>query len=78
MGDELLWLVARHVPQWLQVLRRPVHVAPGCYWRYGVRVCDIAAQLIAEIIGDRYLVTEDLTARDADLQRLLAKAKTHS
>jgi len=32
LGDELLWLVARHVPQWLQVLRRPVHVAPGCYW----------------------------------------------
>jgi len=31
-GDEPLWLVAPHVPQWLQELRSPVWFAPGCYW----------------------------------------------
>jgi hypothetical protein len=30
-GDEPLWLVAPHVPQWLQELRRAVRFAPGCY-----------------------------------------------
>ena len=27
-----LWLVAPHVPQWLDALRRPVRFAQGCYW----------------------------------------------
>ena len=31
-GDEPLWLVAPHVPQWLQELRRSMRFAPGCYW----------------------------------------------
>ncbi|HEX7836191.1 MAG TPA: hypothetical protein VF469_01945 [Kofleriaceae bacterium] len=30
-GEEPLWLVAPHVPGWLQALRRPVRIAPGCY-----------------------------------------------
>lgn len=30
-GEEPLWLVAPHVPQWLQELHRPERVAPGCY-----------------------------------------------
>ena len=32
LGDEPLWLVAPHLPGWLQELRRPVRFAPGCYW----------------------------------------------
>jgi len=32
LGEELLWLVAPHLPQWLQELRRPERFAPGCYW----------------------------------------------
>jgi hypothetical protein len=31
-GEVPLWLVAPHVPQWLEDLRRPVRFAPGCYW----------------------------------------------
>jgi hypothetical protein len=30
-GEEPLWLVAPHVPGWLQALRRSVRFAPGCY-----------------------------------------------
>jgi hypothetical protein len=30
-GEVPLWLVAPHVPQWLEDLRRPVRFAPGCY-----------------------------------------------
>jgi hypothetical protein len=30
-GEEPLWLVAPHVPKWLQALRKPVRFAPGCY-----------------------------------------------
>src|SRR5215510_9188328 len=30
-GEEPLWLVAPHVPKWLQALRKPVSFAPGCY-----------------------------------------------
>jgi hypothetical protein len=31
--DEVpLWLVAPHLPQWLEELWRPVRFAPGCYW----------------------------------------------
>jgi hypothetical protein len=32
LGEEPLWLVAPHLPQWLDELRRPVCFAPGCYW----------------------------------------------
>jgi hypothetical protein len=32
LGEEPLWLVAPHLPAWLQELRRPVRFAPGCYW----------------------------------------------
>ena len=31
-GEEPLWLVASHLPKWLQELRRPERFAPGCYW----------------------------------------------
>jgi hypothetical protein len=31
-GELPLWLVAPHVPQRLEDLRRPVRYAPGCYW----------------------------------------------
>src|SRR5690606_4095345 len=27
-----LWLVASHLPAWLDELRRPARFAPGCYW----------------------------------------------
>jgi hypothetical protein len=32
LGDEPLWLVASHMPQWLQQMRRPMRLVPGCYW----------------------------------------------
>jgi hypothetical protein len=32
LGEEPLWLVAPHLPPWLQELRRPERFAPGCYW----------------------------------------------
>jgi hypothetical protein len=32
LGEEPLWLVAPHLPEWLQAMRRPVRFAPGCYW----------------------------------------------
>jgi hypothetical protein len=40
-GDEPLWLVASHVPDWLQAMRSPVRFAPGCYWstRRGIASC---------------------------------------
>jgi hypothetical protein len=31
LGEEPLWLVAPHLPDWLQASRSPVRVAPGCY-----------------------------------------------
>jgi hypothetical protein len=31
-GEEPLWLVASHLPPWLQELRGPERFAPGCYW----------------------------------------------
>jgi hypothetical protein len=31
-GEEPLWLVAPHLPPWLQELRKPKPFAPGCYW----------------------------------------------
>ncbi|HWU88181.1 MAG TPA: hypothetical protein VN253_12930 [Kofleriaceae bacterium] len=31
-GEEPLWLVAPHVPEWLEAMRRPARFAPGCYW----------------------------------------------
>jgi WD40 repeat protein len=30
--EEPLWLVAPHMPGWLEQKRRPVRFAPGCYW----------------------------------------------
>ncbi|AKT41668.1 hypothetical protein [Chondromyces crocatus] len=30
-GDEPLWVIAPHVPQWLGSVRSPVRFAPGCY-----------------------------------------------
>lgn len=30
-GEEPLWLVAPHIPEWLQELHRPQRFAPGCY-----------------------------------------------
>jgi hypothetical protein len=32
LGEEPLWLVAPHVPEWLDAMRGPVCFAPGCYW----------------------------------------------
>jgi hypothetical protein len=32
VGEEPLWLVAPHVPEWLEPMRRPIRFAPGCYW----------------------------------------------
>jgi hypothetical protein len=32
LGEEPLWLVAPHVPDWLDAMRGPVCFAPGCYW----------------------------------------------
>jgi hypothetical protein len=32
LGEEPLWLVAPHLPGWLQEMRRPACFAPGCYW----------------------------------------------
>ncbi|TMQ21576.1 MAG: hypothetical protein E6J90_14065 [Deltaproteobacteria bacterium] len=31
-GEEPLWLVAPHLPEWLEEMRQPVRFAPGCYW----------------------------------------------
>jgi len=31
-GEEPLWLVAPHVPEWVLELHSPVGFAPGCYW----------------------------------------------
>jgi hypothetical protein len=31
LGEEPLWLVAPHLPAWLEATRRPVRFAPGCY-----------------------------------------------
>jgi hypothetical protein len=30
-GEESLWLVAPHIPEWLAAARRPERFAPGCY-----------------------------------------------
>ena len=30
--DEPLWLIAPHVPQWLDEVYAPARHAPGCYW----------------------------------------------
>ena len=32
LGEEPLWLVAPHVPEWVRATRRPEWFAPGCYW----------------------------------------------
>jgi hypothetical protein len=32
LGEEPLWLVAPHVPEWVEETRRPAGFAPGCYW----------------------------------------------
>lgn len=32
LGEEPLWLVAPHLPEWLEEMRRSVGFAPGCYW----------------------------------------------
>jgi hypothetical protein len=32
LGEEPLWLVAPHVPDWLDAMRGPACFAPGCYW----------------------------------------------
>jgi hypothetical protein len=32
LGEEPLWLVAPHVPNWLNRKHEPVRFAPGCYW----------------------------------------------
>ena len=32
LGEEPLWLVAPHLPDWLDTMRRPVRFAAGCYW----------------------------------------------
>jgi len=31
-GQEPLWLIAPHLPQWLDEVYPPTHDAPGCYW----------------------------------------------
>ena len=55
LAEEPLWLVAPHVPAWLQSMRRPVCFAPGCYWidPQGYRFLWIAANelpLLDELI----------------------------
>ena len=32
LGHEPLWLVAPHLPEWLDEMRSPMRFAPGCYW----------------------------------------------
>ncbi len=32
LGEEPLWLVAPHVPRWLNARASPACFAPGCYW----------------------------------------------
>jgi hypothetical protein len=32
VGEEPLWLVAPHIPEWLETMRRPICFAPGCFW----------------------------------------------
>jgi hypothetical protein len=54
-GEEPLWLVAPHLPDWLGAMRRPVRFAPGCYWidSQGDRFLWIAANelpLVDELI----------------------------
>ena len=31
-GHEPLWLIAQHLPQWLEEVYAPVRGTPGCYW----------------------------------------------
>jgi hypothetical protein len=31
LGEEPLWIVAPHLPKWLDVMRKPESFAPGCY-----------------------------------------------
>ena len=31
LGEEPLWIVASHLPEWLEAMRKPERVAPGCY-----------------------------------------------
>jgi hypothetical protein len=31
LGEEPLWLVAPHLPEWVKEMRRPERLAPGCY-----------------------------------------------
>src|ERR1041384_2908179 len=31
-GQEPLWLIAPHLPQWLEEVYPPEHDVPGCYW----------------------------------------------
>jgi hypothetical protein len=32
LGEEPLWVVASHLPKWLDTMREPACFAPGCYW----------------------------------------------
>jgi hypothetical protein len=32
LGEEPLWLVASHLPAWLDEMCQPARFAPGCYW----------------------------------------------
>ena len=32
LGHEPLWLVAPHLPEWLDEMSSPMRFAPGCYW----------------------------------------------
>ena len=53
VGEEPLWLVAPHVPEWLDAAKHPVSFAPGCYWVEPHRFLWIAANelpLLDELI----------------------------
>ncbi|HEX3761298.1 MAG TPA: hypothetical protein VHW23_21530 [Kofleriaceae bacterium] len=45
LGEEPLWLVASHLPDWLDRMCQPERFAPGCYWveRHRERFVWIAA-----------------------------------
>lgn len=45
LGEEPLWLVASHLPDWLDRMCQPERLAPGCYWieRHRERFLWIAA-----------------------------------
>jgi hypothetical protein len=55
LGDEPLWLVAPHVPNWLIAKHEPVRFAPGCYcveqrWRSFLWIAANELPLVDELV----------------------------